>query len=302
MSSTAPRSVYRIDLKNKKATLVARFGQKANGGTVASPRFIGLGATSDLLILDSKNVLWRWRPADATGKGTLVKIDVNGSSSWGDDIRGFGTYLRDEARNLYNLYIVDPSEQQILAYSPSADGGGFPGAGSPWLATARDVSELSSIYIDGDVFTANGGELVRFVSGKSDGWDASAPDDTLLRPRPTTRWSPVASAPTGGPAGSTPTTSRTPGSSPSTRPTGRTRRSTGWPAASRAGTTCARSTWSRAWMTRRPSSSGSPSDGLHQSSLEAVPDVAPSPRHRPRPGRRAARARPPSRRQAVAAP
>ena len=178
------RSVYRIDLKNKKATLVARFGQKASGGTVASPRFIGLGATSDLLILDSKNVLWRWRPADATGKGTLVKIDVNGSSSWGDDIRGFGTYLRDEARNLYNLYVVDPSEQQILAYSPSADGGGFPGAGSPWLATARDVSELSSIYIDGDLFAATAGELVRFVSGKSDGWDASAPDDTLLRPAP----------------------------------------------------------------------------------------------------------------------
>ena len=108
------RSVYRIDLKAKKATLVARFGQKANGGTVASPRFIGLGGL-DLLILDSKNVLWRWRPADNTGKGTLVRIDVNGASSWGDDIKGFGTYLRDEARNLYNLYVVDPSEQQIIA-------------------------------------------------------------------------------------------------------------------------------------------------------------------------------------------
>ena len=119
-----------------------------------------------------------------TGKGTLVKIDVNGSSSWGDDIRGFGTYIRDEDKNLYNLYVVDPSEQQIIAYSPSADGGGFPGAGSPWLATARDVAELSSIYIDGDVFAATAGELVRFVSGKSDGWDASAPDDTLLRPAP----------------------------------------------------------------------------------------------------------------------
>ena len=125
------RAVYRIDLKAKKATLVARFGQKAGGGTVASPRFIGLGATSDLLILDSKNQLWRWRPADAAGKGTLARIDVNGSTSWGDDITGFGTHLRDSDRNLYNLYIIDPSEQQILRYSPSADGGGFPGVGSP---------------------------------------------------------------------------------------------------------------------------------------------------------------------------
>jgi hypothetical protein len=176
--------VYRIDLKNKKATAVARFGQKANGATVASPRYIGLGASSDLLILDSKNVLWRWRPADATGKGTLVRVNVNGSSSWGDDIRGFGTFLRDEARSLYNLYVVDPSEQQILRYSPSADGGGFPGAASPWLATPRDVSGMNSIYIDGDLFAAAEGQLVRFATGKSDGWDAKAPDDTLLRPAP----------------------------------------------------------------------------------------------------------------------
>ena len=33
---------------------------------------------------------------------------------------------RTPSRGLYNLYVVDPSEQQILAYSPAADGGGFP--------------------------------------------------------------------------------------------------------------------------------------------------------------------------------
>ncbi len=178
------RSVYRIDLKAKKATLVARFGQKAGGGTVASPRFIGLGATSDLLILDSKNQLWRWRPADTAGKGTLARINVKGSTSGGDDIKGFGTHLRDKDRNLYNLYIVDPSEQQILRYSPSAEGGGFPRPGSPFLATARDVSGMNSLYIDGDVFAAADGDLIRFVSGKSDGWDAKAPEDALLRPAP----------------------------------------------------------------------------------------------------------------------
>ena len=177
------RSVYRIDLKGKKATLVARYGQKASGTTVAAPRFLGVGG-SDLLILDSKNTLWRWRPANATGKGTLVKISVNGSSSWGDDIRGFATFLRDVDRNLYNLYVVDPSEQQIRAYYPAADGGGFPGSDTPWLATARDVSGMTSIYIDGDLYATDGGDLVRFVAGKSEGWDAAAPDDTLLRKAP----------------------------------------------------------------------------------------------------------------------
>ena len=150
------RSVYRIDLKAKKATLVARFGQKANGGDrrLAAVHRAGRDVRPADPRLEERPV------ALAAGRRRLARarwsrIDVNGASSWGDDIKGFGTYLRDEARNLYNLYVVDPSEQQILAYSPSADGGGFPGTGSPWLATARDVSGMSSIYIDGDVFAAS---------------------------------------------------------------------------------------------------------------------------------------------------
>jgi len=177
------RSVYRIDLKAKKATVVARSGQKAKGGTVANPRYLGVGGT-DLLILDSKNGLWRWRAADSAGKGTLVLIKVNGSASWGDDIRGFATYLRDANRNLYNLYVVDPSEQQILVYTPAAEGGVFPQKGSPWLATARDVSGLSSLYVDGDMFVTIDGALIRFVKGRSEGWNPVAPPDALLRPAP----------------------------------------------------------------------------------------------------------------------
>jgi hypothetical protein len=177
------RAVYRIDLKAKKATVVARYGQKANGATVANPRYLGVGG-SDLLILDSKNVLWRWKPADGAGKGTLVRIKVNGSTLWGDDIRGFATYLRDVDKNLYNLYVVDPSEQQILVYTPAAEGGVFPQKGSPWLATPRDVSGLTSLFVDGDMFVTIDGALIRFVKGKSEGWNPGAPPDVLLRPAP----------------------------------------------------------------------------------------------------------------------
>ena len=88
----------------------------------------------------SKNVLWRWRPADDTGKGTLTKVTLAGAASLGDDIMGFNTYLRPGTRGLYNLYVVDPSEQQIRLYSPAADGSGFPArrpAGCWRLATSR---------------------------------------------------------------------------------------------------------------------------------------------------------------------
>jgi hypothetical protein len=163
---------------------VARVGQKQGGATFSNARYLGVGGP-DLLILDAKNVLWRWRPADAAGKGTLTRVKIQGSTSWGDDIRGFNTFLRDATRGLYNLYVIDPSEQQIRAYSPAADGSGFPAAPTAWLATARDVSGFSSTYVDGDLFAVDGGAIVRFVSGKDDGWETGAPVDTLLRPAPT---------------------------------------------------------------------------------------------------------------------
>ena len=178
------RSVYRVDLSAKRATVVARVGMKQGGATFSNARYLGVGGP-DLLILDAKNVLWRWRPADSEGNGTLTRVRVQGSTSWGDDIKGFNTFLRDASRGLYNLYVIDPSEQQIRAYSPAADGSGFPAAPTAWLATARDVTGMSSTYVDGDFFTVDGGAVRRFVSGKDDGWDADAPTDTLLRPSPT---------------------------------------------------------------------------------------------------------------------
>ncbi len=178
------KTVYRIDPKSRKATVVARTGQKTAGTTFATPRFLAVGGL-DLLILDSKNVLWRWRPSNATGKGTLTKVKVIGSASWGDDVSGIGTYLKDETRGLYNLYVIDPSEQQIRAYSPAFDGSGFPQASTGWLATARPVDGMTSLYIDGDLFVTENGTLERFASGKNDGWKADAPDDALLRPNPT---------------------------------------------------------------------------------------------------------------------
>ena len=178
------RAVYRVDLKARTATVVARVGMKQGGATFSNARYLGVGGP-DLLILDAKNVLWRWRPADSEGKGTLTRVKVQGSTSWGDDIKGFNTFLRDESRGLYNLYVIDPSEQQIRAYSPAADGSGFPAAPTAWLATARDVSGMSSTYVDGDFFAADGGAIVRFVGGKDDGWNPGAPEDTLLRPAPT---------------------------------------------------------------------------------------------------------------------
>ncbi|HXG39834.1 MAG TPA: hypothetical protein VNJ28_02735, partial [Candidatus Limnocylindrales bacterium] len=133
------RTVYRVDLAEGTASAILRAGQTAAGAEAAEPRFLTV-AGPDVLILDERNTLWRWRPADRTGRGTLRRIRVTGAAEWGDDVRGIGTYCRNAPDcDLYNLYVIDPSERQILAYSPAADGSGYPARPTGRLATAQAV-------------------------------------------------------------------------------------------------------------------------------------------------------------------
>ncbi len=177
------KSVYRIDAAAKSAVAVFREGKSAIGGTEAAPKLLAVGGP-DLGVVDVKNPVWRWRPADATGKGTASKLKVLGSAEWGDDIIAIGTFVRDAQAGLYALYVIDPSAQQILAYSPAADGSGFPAPPSNRLATARSVADMTSLYIDGDIWVTEAGSIVRFVGGKSEGWQAEAPPDAILRSAP----------------------------------------------------------------------------------------------------------------------
>jgi len=182
------KSVYRVDPATHKASVVFHAGLKipSAGATESAPKLITLGATRDLLIVDDKNILWRWRPADTAGKGTTVKVKVSTSASWGDDILAIGTFLKNQA-GLYNFYVVDPSQQQILAYAPAADGNGFPAKDTKRLTVARDVSKVGDLYIDGDIWITDNGTIVRFVDGRAEGWQAKPIGDELLRSAPAYR-------------------------------------------------------------------------------------------------------------------
>ncbi|HLY13213.1 MAG TPA: hypothetical protein VKR24_02600 [Candidatus Limnocylindrales bacterium] len=178
----ASKSVYRIDLKGNHAVVIAHQGEVVQGIKMDVPQFIADGGP-DLLILDAKNVLWRWRPADATGRGTLVRLIVRNSSSWGNDIRGIGTFLRSANQGLYNLYVIDPSQRNIMVYTPALDGS-FPAASIGRLSTAQDVSTVDAMLIDGDIYVTEGGVLNRFVNGASQGWKPGDPGDEILRAAP----------------------------------------------------------------------------------------------------------------------
>ena len=166
----ATASVYRIDLAAKQAVAIFAAGQKAGGATSSIPRLLTTGG-SDILVLDEANVLWRWRPADAKGKGTLTPVRVPEASTWDTDVVGIGTFLRDPDLALYNLYVIDPSESQVVRYAPAMDGSGYPASGTDYLTTPRDVATATSLYIDGELFLADGGALVRFHAGtETAGW------------------------------------------------------------------------------------------------------------------------------------
>lgn len=177
------KQVLRVDTRTGEVTPILSAGARIGDVTVGTPVMITL-AGPDLLMLDSSNGLWRWRPSDTKGHGTLSRVRVVDSASWGNDIRAIGTFCTNADCSLYNLYVVDPSARQILVYSAAADGSGYPKVAAPRLATARDVSGVTEMLIDGDIWLANAGVIERFVSGRDDGWRSEALEDEALRPAP----------------------------------------------------------------------------------------------------------------------
>ena len=179
------RTVYRINLADDRATVIFREGRAAAGSTQLAPQLMTVGGR-DLLMVDTRNVVWRWQPANSRGDGTTTRVRVAGASGWGDDLVAVGTFIRDPDRNLYNLYLAEPSEQQVLRYSPAADGGVnlFPVDPTRWLSAPRDVGGITSMHIDGDMWLADRGGILRVFEGNSEGWEAETPGDEVLRAAP----------------------------------------------------------------------------------------------------------------------
>ena len=184
-------SVYRIDLRTKKAVTIFRLKNRQAGATEGTPRLMATGGR-DLLIVDDKSVVWRWRARDSSGAGTVTRPNVVGAAGWGDDIRAIATFVRNPSAGLYNLYLVDPSKQNIEYYTAAVDGSGFPVNAQDWLTVDRDVSKITDLQIDGDLFVCDDGAIARYVGGSGTSWAAQpagytgdSPDgDKLLRTPP----------------------------------------------------------------------------------------------------------------------
>ena len=177
-------AVYRIDAERGRATVVYQPGFDLYG-TRTGRALLLTAAGPDLVVFDASSNLWRWRPSDASGKGTLVKLRVRDGELWGSDVKAIVGFAADPGTGLYRLYVVDPSARQILRYQPAPDGTGYPATPTAYLITPMALGTMTGIAIDGDVYMTSDGVLRRYSGGAADDWSPAEIGDELLRPLPT---------------------------------------------------------------------------------------------------------------------
>jgi hypothetical protein len=179
-------AVYRVDpaaQPNPRATVVFQPGYDLYGSRTGRAQAI-MSAGPDLVIFDASSNLWRWRPADSSGKGTLVKLRVRDGELWGSDVKVISGFAADEGTGLYRLYAVDPSARQILRYAPAPDGTGYPAPPTGYLINPTSLASVESLAIDGDLYLSQNGAIRRYVGGAVDEWLPADPGDGALRSAP----------------------------------------------------------------------------------------------------------------------
>jgi hypothetical protein len=178
--------VYRVNLQTGAQLPVLRVNQTVGGDTVGNPRLITSGG-GDVLVLDSFNSLWRWHPAagDTSGRGSLTRVNIPDDATWGVGPRVIGTFVTNTLTMQYNFYIVLPSRQQVVKYTPATDGSSYPiAARYTYLTVAQDVSNVTDMYIDGHVFLVDKGKITQYLLGQAvHGWSVDPLPDTLIRPK-----------------------------------------------------------------------------------------------------------------------
>ena len=157
---------------------------KAAGGDRGRSRSCSRWAARDLLIIDDKNVVWRWRAGrrqgqrhdpDGQGRGRRRAGATTSSRS--------GRSCATPARASTTSTSSTPRSRTSSPTRRPATAAASRSTRQNRLTVARDVSKVDDLLIDGDIFVADGGSLVRFVGGKSEGWETQPPGYTSDSPR-----------------------------------------------------------------------------------------------------------------------
>jgi hypothetical protein len=180
----AAEAVIRVNTENGKAAEVIHRGDApAAGGnsTIGVPVQLEAGGP-DVVVIDDEARPWRWRPSNSAGAGTLNRLTLQGSPTFGDDHGDVAAYSPNTGG--YRLYVAEPSRNQIMRYQQTLDGSAF-SPPSTYLATpSSEVADFGQIYVDFDVYALIDDTLRRYRLEKYDGGFAleELPDDADIRP------------------------------------------------------------------------------------------------------------------------
>ncbi len=171
------RAVWRVTVRNGEGEPVIK-EKDGRGGGVGVPRLLATGG-ADLVVLDDAGNTWRWRRQDVP----LAILRMPADPVLGDDALAMEAYVTDADANVYNLYIADPSENQIVRYSPELGGSGFTDASRYLASDNEDVEGFRDLFVDQSVFTLSSEGMVRHYSGRIQDFELEMPpDDDDMRP------------------------------------------------------------------------------------------------------------------------
>jgi hypothetical protein len=176
-------TVTRVNTKNGKTVDIVHEGDKpAAGGKSRVGRPVQLEAGGpDVVVIDDKARPWRWRPSSNSGSGTLNKLNLIGSPTFGQDHGDVAAYSTSGG---YRLYVVEPSRNQIMRYQQTFDGSSFQVPTSYLVTQDELVGDFDQLYVDFDVYALVDNALRRYQYEKYDGAFAidDPPDATDIRP------------------------------------------------------------------------------------------------------------------------
>jgi hypothetical protein len=172
-------SIYSIDLvsgaKVKAITAGTDLGQT---GTFGKPLLLGSGP-GVVYALDGSGHVWRLAPGrlpktNAIGFIVLDTLSRVDATAWGPNVRAIGTDASDSSGGL--IYAVVPAQRQVERYLL---GNELVGLNPDYLEAPRDVSSVDDMYIDGHLYLASAGKVLRFTGGRLDyGWTPGLPAET----------------------------------------------------------------------------------------------------------------------------
>ncbi|MBX3028635.1 MAG: hypothetical protein KF809_00610 [Chloroflexi bacterium] len=171
-------SVWRLNKGHTRVYEIVKEGEGTGSGSweIGQPMMLGM-QFDQLIIVDDNGSLAQWRQVGDKGEGSLRRRRLPPAVAWGNDVRDIATYGVSLSNGTYNLYVLDPAQDNILKYGPSADANLFMPPEGYLSNTDEDLGSYIRLYVDGNLYTLTPEGVVQHRSGHAQDYSLDTPPD-----------------------------------------------------------------------------------------------------------------------------